>query len=272
MFKNASSAPKPYLVYNFVSFYQSFIPYWKDSFMSASSSSKSRTGLLLGVLGIAVIILIAAIAISQSGTKDTPKGSAATKKVETLLNGIPQNGPELGNPNAPITIEEFVDLQCPFCKEFTTNVLPTLITKYIRTGKVKVRLRVLTFIGDDSDTAGRFSSAAALQNKQWTFTELFFYNQKTENSGYVTDKFVRNIAKQIKGLDTEKLFKDRETEKAVKPLDEAATIASSNKITSTPSFLIGHSGKPLTRLNVTALEAKIFSQAIDELLKEHSKM
>ena len=48
---------------------------------------------------------------------------------------------------------EFADLQCPFCAEYTKNVVPTIVNRYVRPGKLRIEFRPLTFIGPDSAKA-----------------------------------------------------------------------------------------------------------------------
>src|SRR3982751_5830497 len=86
----------------------------------------------------------------QAATAGSAKGAAATA---ALIGGIPQKGVTLGRADAPVTIVEFADPQCPFCKDYTLNEMPAVVQKYVRTGKAKMELRYLTFIGPDSITA-----------------------------------------------------------------------------------------------------------------------
>ena len=97
----------------------------------------------------------------------------------------------LGQPDAPATLIEFADLQCPFCAEYTTGALPTVIQDYVRSGRLKMQLRLLRFIGPDSERGAEVAAAATLQDKGWDFSDLFFRNQGQENSGYATDAFLR---------------------------------------------------------------------------------
>ncbi len=71
------------------------------------------------------------------------RNTPAVKEVTALLDGIPQKGNVLGSPTAPATLVYFGDLECPICKEFTLGALPTLIQKYVRTGKLKIEYRNL---------------------------------------------------------------------------------------------------------------------------------
>ena len=64
----------------------------------------------------------------------------------------------LGDPKAPITVTEYLDPQCPICAEASKANLPHLIKNYVRTGKVKLQARTLSFLGPDSVTAAKFAA------------------------------------------------------------------------------------------------------------------
>lgn len=68
---------------------------------------------------------------------------------------------------------EFADLQCPFCREYALEALPTIVKDYVRTGKVRLVFQNLSCLGDDSVTAGKVAAAAAAQNHLWDFIDLF---------------------------------------------------------------------------------------------------
>ena len=68
-------------------------------------------------------------------TASRAAGAAATAK---LFRGIPQKLNVLGNPNAPVTMIEFADLQCPFCRDYALDALPAIVQEYVRPGKVKL--------------------------------------------------------------------------------------------------------------------------------------
>ena len=112
-----------------------------------------------------------------------------------LYRGIPQDGATLGDPDAPATMVEFVDLQCPFCAEYTRDALPTIVKRYVRTGKLKIELRPVAILGPDSATARGRGRRRGAENRIWQFADLFYLNQGRENSGYVDDDFLRRIAR-----------------------------------------------------------------------------
>ena len=90
-----------------------------------------RLWLLAGAAVLAAVIVGVAVAISQGGADDDEPspapGSAGQEQAEDLFEGIPQSGVSLGDPDAPATLIEFADLQCPFCAEFATGELPGVI-------------------------------------------------------------------------------------------------------------------------------------------------
>jgi len=104
-----------------------------------------------GVVVLAAIGIGLALALGGGSKASSSYPTIGTLKnalpgaadVNTLFKGIPQHGLTLGNPKAPVTMVEYIDLQCPFCQQFETQVFPTILTKYIRTKKVKVVARIL---------------------------------------------------------------------------------------------------------------------------------
>ena len=190
------------------------------------------------VLAVAVVAVVVVILISGSGgsSKTAPSEQPGEQTAE-LFTGVAQSDVTLGNPDAPVTLYEFADLQCPFCKEFTITSFPQIVDKYVRPGDVKIVFRNLTFLGPDSVTAARAAAAAGAQNKLWDFVDLFYKNQGPENSGYVTDAFIEDLAGQI-GLDVEKLQADMSAPLVEQQLGVAQQQAAEFRIDSTPSFLI----------------------------------
>jgi protein-disulfide isomerase len=147
----------------------------------------------------------------------------------------------LGDPKAPITVTEYLDPQCPICAEASKANLPHLIDTYVRTGKVKLQARTLSFIGPDSVTAAKFAHGAEQQGKLWAFLETFYASQGQENSGYVTDDFLAQVAK-ASGVDADKAAAFADGASAQAALDQADAAAQALKVESTPSFTVSKNG------------------------------
>ncbi|MEA2448354.1 MAG: hypothetical protein QOG63_286 [Thermoleophilaceae bacterium] len=173
---------------------------------------------------------------ATTATTTTPPGQQLQQPAANV-DGLPQSGITLGNPGAPATLYEFADLQCPFCAEYTKTTLPQVVDKYVRPGKVKIVFRNLTFIGPDSVTAARAAAAAGEQNKLWNFVDTFYANQGEENSGYVTDAFIAQLAGAA-GVDANALTQAMQSPAVDQQLGEAQKQAQQFNVNSTPSFLV----------------------------------
>ena len=162
--------------------------------------------------------------------------------VNTLFKGIPQNGLTLGNPKAPVTMVEYIDLQCPFCQQFETQVMPNIITNYVRTGKVKVEARIVDFIGSDSSRGRNAMIAAATQNRAFNFSEILYYNQGTENTGWLNDAMVGQAVSSIPGVRVHNilnLVSSGSVSNQAKAFDAQMT---ADKVSGTPTLFAGKSG------------------------------
>jgi protein-disulfide isomerase len=236
----------------------------------ASAQRKRRLLQLGGALAAAAVIVVIAVLISSSGSN---KGGSATgsatgsAQAAQLLNGIPQQGNVLGNPKAPVTLMEFADLQCPFCRQYTIDVFPSIVAKYVRTGKVKMVFRNYVFIGPDSLTAARAAEAAGQQGKLFNFVDVFYNNQGQENTNYVTDKFITKIGSAVPGLDVKKMLAARSDPKVDQAISLARQDASTKGINSTPTFLIQKGSGPAQQLPSAAnFDVGAFSAALDKAL------
>ena len=180
--------------------------------------------------------------------------------MEDALEGIPQEGVFLGEDGAPV-VTEFVDLQCPFCAEFSTNAFNDVVEQHVRPGDVLYELRVISFLGEDSGVAAEMAAAAALQNRLYEFTETFYLNQGEENSGYVTEEFLTEIAEKTPGLDAEQALADRSSPEAQELVAENEARATELGVNSTPTFLLSEGGEP-TELQLSDLTPEAFTQAL----------
>ena len=199
----------------------------------------TRLRLLGAAAAVAVLVVVAAIVISQGGADDDEASSPP--RVERVA----QDGALLGDPNASATLIEFADLQCPFCAEYATEQLPAVIDDYVRDGRMRLELRLLAFIGPDSERARQVAHAAALQDRMWNYTERFFRNQGPENSGYATDSFLEQLARETPGLDVDQLSQDFGNPQAEALTRQAERMARRVGVEGTPAFyLVRNGGEP----------------------------
>ncbi len=132
----------------------------------------------------------------------------------------------------------------------------------MRAGKVRLELRLLRFLGPDSDRLARTAAAAAAQNRMWQFVGLAYDRQGTENSGYATDEFINSLAADA-GL--EDANAGRSADALIRRGEQAARTA---RIESTPSFLIGPTGGALAHFQPSDLTPDAFVPRIQEELRK----
>jgi protein-disulfide isomerase len=230
----------------------------------------SRTLQLAAVAALAALVVAGAIVLSSSSGDEPPaaptgqRGSVA-KEVQELYAGIPQHGIRLGDADAPATLVEIADLQCPFCAQYSVQTLPTIVRDYVRTGKIAYELRFRSFLGRDSVRAAGAASAAAAQNRMYQFADVFYRNQGPENSDYADADFMRKVASQVEGLDA-----DRVVKAADDPVDQpgvrgAEQFARDLGSTGTPDFYIRKNGR-LTPLAPQGSSPEAYAAAIDAAL------
>ncbi len=244
---------------------------------AAQSAQRKRLIQLGGVAAVVVVIIVIILVATGSGksnppTSTSPAAKTAQTEVVSLLQGIPQHTITLGNPNAPITLQYFGDLECPFCKQFTVSALPTVIKKYVRTGKVKIEyhsMQTATRERETFQTQQVAALAAGKQNLMWDYLELFYHEQGEEDSGYVTESYLQGLASQVPGLNLSEWSSARNDPEYPNQVIADAQAANQNGFTGTPSFMIGKTGGTLKKLEVSGFtDASQFETAIEKLSKE----
>lgn len=124
---------------------------------------------------------------------------------------IDENAPVRGNPDAPVTIVEYGDFQCPVCNQFFHGAWPQIEEAYIKTGKAKLVFKDFAFIGPDSQRAAEAAQCANVQGKFWEYHDTLYnfiwdnYYARGingENRGAFTKSNLQGFASEI-DLDTE---------------------------------------------------------------------
>jgi len=245
---------------------------------AAAASAARRTRLTqLGIVVSVVVVAIVAILIATGGgsKKGLPKTAheknATVNEVSSLIAGIPQSGNVLGSPTAPVTLQYFGDLECPICQKFTLGSLPTVIPKWVRTGKLRIEYRSLETATREPEVfkAQQVAAyAAGKQNKAWNFIETFYHEQGEEDSGYVTEKYLQGIASQVPGLNLTQWTSNRSDPELAKEVTTDAEAAANAGFNGTPSFLIGRNGGSMSKLEYQSPEDPTFiNEAVEKLLK-----
>ena len=192
-----------------------------------------------------------------------------TKQPNIPLKISADNDPIIGNPNAPITIIEFSDFQCPFCAKFHIQTLPLIMNEYINKGQVKLVFRDFP-IQSIHPNALPASVAAECANEQGKFKEMHdkLFEKQNEWSNQTTDNVIITFNQYAfeMGLE-EKRFEDclkngKYIEEIQKDLDDGRTYG----ISGTPGFFVGNDQIGFIELK-GAQPFENFKKVIDSQLK-----
>jgi protein-disulfide isomerase len=167
----------------------------------------------------------------------------------------------IGDPNAPVVVEEFSDFQCPFCRRFHDETLPQIVDEYVRTGKVYFVFRHFPVVdrndpAQESHAAATAAICAGRQNRFWDYHDILFANQNGENIGDYTERRLQAMAEEL-GLDMGAFNDCYASPDARAAVAADALLATQKGLSSTPSFLING------RAVIGAQAFEVFQQAIE---------
>jgi protein-disulfide isomerase len=179
---------------------------------------------------------------------------------------VPQHGDTLGKADAPVTITVFEDPQCPFCRQWNVETLPTVIDRYVRTGRVKLVYRGIEIIGPNSVDGLRAIYAARGQNKLWQMVDELYARQGEENSGWITPAVI-TAAARAGGAKPKPIFAAANSPAVTAALKQAANEATADHVAGTPTFVIERPPGLPQQLSVPALDPASFTAALDAALQ-----
>lgn len=198
----------------------------------------------LGMLTNKVMYLEEAAKNGQANTAAAATGQEAFPTVPEppqIVKVDPGKLPVLGDKNAKVTIVEFSDLQCPFCKSFVDETFPELKEKYIDTGKVKLTFRhyPLNSIHPNAQKAGEASECANEQGKFWEYHDKLFATQDTW-SPYAETELITAFVSYAGdlSLDTAQFQSCLETDKYKQAVVDDTNAGNKAQVDGTPAFFI----------------------------------
>jgi len=177
------------------------------------------------------------------------------------------DGPALGNADAPITIVEFSDYQCPFCKKHFTNTLSAIKTTYIDTGKVRYMFRDFP-LDSIHPYARKAAEAAHCAGDQGKFRDM--HDTMFQNQGALMQDNLKGFARDMQ-LDLDAFNACLDEGKYAKRVEADVAAGSAAGVTGTPGSFIGKpkpDGTMVATVMTGAQPAAAFSQVIDRLLEE----
>lgn len=227
---------------------------------------KEQRSRLLGIGLISVGALFVAFLFIYPNVKPVGEVSAAPEFTRTQVDFN-----AVGDPNAPIKIEEYSDFQCPFCRIFFENTEEALLENYVADGTVYFVYHSFgEFIGPESSAAAEAAYCAGDQGKFWEMHDILFANQgDVENGGAYADRrllvFAENIGLNMDEFNTcfnGNTYKDL--------IDEDMKNGILADIQATPSFIMTYTvnGVEKTTLIEGAQTIDVFQQQIEAALAE----
>jgi protein-disulfide isomerase len=182
----------------------------------------------------------------------TTQASRPESAPESVVQATPASAPEaladmgafslraanrMGDPSAPVTIVEFSDFQCPFCRRAYDQVLPQIVRDYIDKGKATLVYKHTAFLGPESSWAAVAAECAADQNRFWEFHDLLFSRQNGENQGAFNKDKLLSFAQELK-LDLARFEPCLNNEETLARVQADIQEGRQAGVTGTPTFFI----------------------------------
>ena len=193
---------------------------------------------------LAIIFLLLASAVSQAASLEEVLGALGEDRT-------------LGSKSAPVSIVEFSDFQCSFCKKFAAATLPKLKDTYIQRGQARFSYRHFAVLGKFSLQSAMAAECAGEQGKFWEYHDRLFANQGGLAFRHSNlEQYGRDV-----GLKPDHFSQCLAAEKFRKKVEGETAVAASLGARGTPTFFINR------RLIVGAQPFEAFQAVIEESLK-----
>ena len=196
--------------------------------------------------------------ISQKQTEIT--------KMQTLSVFTDNASPILGNPNAPITMVEFGDYQCTFCSKFFHETENSIITNYIKTGKVKILFKDYIILGQDSMNAANAAHCANDQKLFWEYHSMLYNNWAGEDTGWADLAHLHEFANTL-GLDMDVFSACMSDLKWNELVNLSSIDGQKLGVTGTPTFFVIDQNNDVIKI-VGAQHYDVFKEVFDSVLEE----
>jgi protein-disulfide isomerase len=206
----------------------------------------------IGIIGI-IVTVIGLLALN---------GGLDLNVTKTALN-TNDGSPVLGSQSASVTIIEFGDYQCPFCRKWNIETKPLIEKNYLQTGKAKMIYMDLPIIGADSFKAHTSSYCADEQGLYWKYHDYLYSNQGHENDGWAREEKLKILASIFEELDLEKFNKCLDSSKYDSRVMNNKNIGMRIGVSSTPTFIVIGPDKSATQIS-GAQPFSVFQKVIDE--------
>ena len=188
-----------------------------------------------------------------------------TKK-PTLSTFTDNASPVLGNVNAPLTMIEFGDYQCTYCKKFFSETEGSIIENYVKTGKVKIMFKDFIVVGGDSTNAANAAHCANDQKMFWSYHSILYNNWDGEGTGWASFERLHEFANTLE-LDMDEFSKCMSESKWEELINSSQTDGRIIGVTATPTFFIIDQSNNILKIT-GAQPYAVFEEVFDSLLEK----
>ncbi len=242
----------------------------------AGKSEKKRDYFLPASIVVAGVLIGGAVVFallykggSSAGNGAAQNGNNANGQAASTTDVMNVGGRDivLGNANAPVTIVEYSDYQCPYCGKFFAETQPLIVKNYVDTGKVRLVFRNFPFLGPESVAAAEAAECAIDQNQGAAYHDALYrakYAEEagggSENDGSMNSAFFIKLAQQL-NLDIPTFTTCINSNKYANEVKQEEARGVAAGVNSTPTFFVN--GQQV----LGAQPYATFQAGIDALLK-----
>jgi protein-disulfide isomerase len=190
----------------------------------------------VGLLGFAIVSL----SVGNGGEDDEIRITGA-EEVQSLVGGIPQDGARLGSSDAPVTIQVFNDLSCDPCSDWNQEVIVPLIQGPVRNSDVQLVYHNFPMTESGFFLGAYGAVAAAKQDYEWQFIQLFFLNQDEAERRGADQEFLDNIARGVGvvNFNVEQWQRDMKDDDIQATLDADEKTSAERRLPVGPAVVVG---------------------------------
>ena len=237
-------------------------------------SSRTIHWASLGIgAGIAIACIFCGVLLVNMINTDTTqvldeitiKEITSTKK-PTIASFYDNASPMLGNPNAPLTLIEFGDYQCTFCKKFFHETGESILINYVETGKVKMLFKDFIVVNEDSVNAASAAHCANDQKMFWQYHSTLYNNWDGEGTGWASFEQLHEFASTL-GLDMNEFSECMSQSKWKELVNASHTDGRTLGVDATPTFFIIDENNEAIKIT-GAQHYDVFQRTFDSLLEK----
>lgn len=210
-----------------------------------NSDQPRRRPRLIGLLVLAVCVgllgfAIVSLSVGSGGEKGEVRITGA-EEIQSLVGGIPQDGARLGSSDAPVTVQVFNDLSCDQCSDWNRDVIVPLIQGPVRSGDVQLIYHNFPMSESGFFLGAYGAVAAAKQDYEWQFIQLFFYNQDEAEKRGADQDFLDAIARGVGvvNFNVEQWQQDMKDSDIQDTLDADEQLSAERRLPAEPAVVVG---------------------------------